>query len=218
MKGYQTMLDIVTLVLGPVRTNCYLMADTETCQAAVIDPAWDAKRILDAAQQRNWKIEQLWITHAHFDHIGAVKDLLRTLQPPPAAWLHPKELPLWMNKGGAYTFGLRLETGPWTGDELKDGQTMKLGRYTFKVIYTPGHTPGHCLFHYREEALLFSGDLLFKAAVGRTDLPGGDWEALVNSIQNRVYTLPDLTRVFSGHGEATTVGEEKRTNPFIQEK
>ena len=209
------MLEIVTFILGPVQTNAYLVADSETHDAAVIDPAWDGHIILAEAQKRNWRIAHLWYTHAHFDHIGGAGAIADGLNPLPMVALHPDDHVLWRASGGGLLFGFNIDPGPEPTIDLHQGQILKLGSVEFKVRFTPGHTTGHCIFYVAESKVCFCGDLIFKESVGRTDLPGGDWDALVNSIKTQVFTLPDETRLLSGHGPETTVGEEKKYNPLV---
>ncbi|HEY5271438.1 MAG TPA: MBL fold metallo-hydrolase [Anaerolineales bacterium] len=210
------MLEIIPLILGPVSTNCYLIADHDSGEAAVIDPAWDGQVILAEAKKRGWKIGQLWYTHAHFDHFGGAAEIAKALNPLPIVALHPLEHDLWQNQGGAPLFGMGIDPGPEPMVDLTHSQTLRLGEIEFEVRHTPGHTPGHVVFYCAKETVLFSGDLIFRRSVGRTDLPGGDWEALVRSIREQVFTLPDETRLLSGHGEESTVGEEKCENPFVR--
>jgi hydroxyacylglutathione hydrolase len=210
------MLEIVPLILSPVATNAYLIANPETGEAAVIDPAWDGHLIAAEAKQRNWHIGQLWITHAHFDHIGGAGDLVHALDTPPIIALHPDDRLLWDNQGGAGLFGFRLPASPTPTLNLDHGQHLHLGHTVFDVRHTPGHTPGHCIFYCAEAGVCFCGDLIFRNSVGRTDLPGGDWDALVESIRSQVFTLPDNTRLLSGHGPETTVEQEKSSNPFVR--
>ena len=210
------MLEIIPLVLGPVSTNCYLIADPDSGEAVVIDPAWDGLLILAEAQKRGWKIGQLWYTHAHFDHFGGAAEIAKVLNPLPTVALHPLEHDLWQSQGGAPLFGIHIDPGPEPTVDLAASRILRLGNIEFEVRHTPGHTPGHVVFYCAKEATLFSGDLIFRRSVGRTDLPGGDWEALVRSIREQVFTLPDETRILSGHGEKSTVGEEKRENPFVR--
>jgi len=210
------MLQIVPLILGPLGTNSYLIADPDTHEAAVIDPAWDGKLITAEAQQRQWQISQIWITHAHFDHIGGVGDLARALDKTPIIALHPKDQPLWDSRGEAARFGFRQPASLAPTLDLAETKDLHLGHMDFDARHTPGHTPGHCIFYSAQAGVCFCGDLIFKDSVGRTDLPGGDWETLVTSIRSKVFTLPDETRLFSGHGPETTVGQEKRANPFVR--
>jgi glyoxylase-like metal-dependent hydrolase (beta-lactamase superfamily II) len=211
------MLEIVSFTLGPVQTNAYLIADPETKEAAVIDPSWDGQIILAAAQARGWRIGHLWYTHAHFDHIGGAAAIADALNPLPLVALHPADHVLWRAGGGGRMFGFRIDPGPEPSIDFMHGQTLKLGSNTFEVRHAPGHTPGHVILYCATERVCFCGDLIFAGGVGRTDFPGGNWESLVNSIRAQVYTLPDETRLLSGHGPETTVGEEKVSNPFVQE-
>ena len=210
------MLEIVPLRLGPVATNAYLIADSDTGEAAVIDPAWDGQLIAAQASQRNWRISQIWITHAHFDHIGGVGDLASELDTAAVIALHPDDRLLWENEGGAAIFGFRLPASPAPTLNLVHRLELQLGRIPLKVLHTPGHTPGHCVFYCAEAGVCFCGDLIFQNSVGRTDLPGGDWERLVTSIRSQIFSLPDETRLLSGHGPETTVGQEKSGNPFVR--
>jgi glyoxylase-like metal-dependent hydrolase (beta-lactamase superfamily II) len=210
------MLEILSFTLGLASTNVYLVADTETDDAVVIDPAWSGGRIREAAENRGWQIKALWLTHAHFDHFGGAAGVVDGFDPPPPVALHDADLPLWEAKGGASLFGVDLsDPGPKPSIHLTDGQILPLGGYQFEVRHAPGHTPGHVLFYCAGENLLFSGDVIFRRSIGRADLPGGDHATLIDSIRQQVLTLPDETRILSGHGPETTVGEERRENPFL---
>jgi hydroxyacylglutathione hydrolase len=209
-------MKMLTFVLGPVETNAYLLADEVTGEAVVIDPAWDGAVIQAAAKNQGWQITQLWLTHAHFDHIGGAAALVQGAQPPPSLAIHPADLPLWRLQGGAPLFGLHFDPGPEPDLLLSHGQRLKVGSLEFEVRHAPGHTPGHVLFYSASECILFSGDVIFASGIGRTDLPGGDYATLMHSIQTQVLTLPDDPRLLSGHGEATTVGWERRWNPFLK--
>jgi glyoxylase-like metal-dependent hydrolase (beta-lactamase superfamily II) len=209
------MLEIVTLTLGPAQTNAYLVADSEIHEAAVIDPSWDGHVMLAEAQKRGWRIAHLWYTHAHFDHIGGAGAIADALNPLPLVALHPNDHVLWRAEGGAPLFGFKIDPGPEPTIDLFQGQVLRLGRIEFEVRFTPGHTPGHCIFYVASAKVCFCGDLIFHDSVGRTDLPGGDWETLLNSIRTQVFTLPDETRLLCGHGPETTVGQERQFNPFV---
>jgi hydroxyacylglutathione hydrolase len=217
------MLEIVNFVLGPVRTNSYLLADPGTREAAVIDPAWDGDLILQEAQKRGWRIGHLWYTHAHFDHIGGAAAIADGLNPLPLVALHPADYGLWRAEGGAPLFGFRIDPGPEPTIDLYQGQILQLGSAHLEIRYTPGHTEGHCVFYVPPVAgapgdgLCFCGDLIFLNSIGRTDLPGSDADALVRSIKTQIYNLPDETRLLPGHGLETTVGHEKRNNPFVDD-
>ena len=209
------MFEIVTFTLGPAQTNAYLIADTETMEAAVIDPSWEGELILQEAERRGWRIGHLWYTHAHFDHLGGAGAIANALNPLPLVALHPDDHVLWRAEGGAPFFGFRIDPGPEPGIDLYDGQVLALGRTRLEVRHTPGHTAGHCVFVVSEEGVCFCGDLIFAGSVGRTDLPGGNWETLVQSIEGKIFSLPDSTRLLPGHGSETTVGDERQTNPFV---
>jgi hydroxyacylglutathione hydrolase len=209
------MLEIVSFILGPVKTNAYLVADSESHVAAVIDPAWDGHLILSEAQKRRWRIAHLWYTHAHFDHIGGAGAIADGLNPLPLVALHAADHILWRAEGGAPLFGLKIDPGPEPTIDLFQGQILQLGSVEIEVRFTPGHTPGHCIFYVPSASVCFCGDLIFQNSVGRTDLPGSDWISLVNSIKSQLFTLPDDTRLLSGHGPETTVGQEKKFNPFV---
>jgi glyoxylase-like metal-dependent hydrolase (beta-lactamase superfamily II) len=209
------MLEILSFTLGPAQTNAYLVADSETKEAAVIDPSWDGPVILQAAQQRGWRIGHLWYTHAHFDHIGGAAAIADALNPLPLVALHPNDHVLWRAGGGGVFFGFAIDPGPEPTIDFVHGMNLRLGTTDFEIRFTPGHTPGHCILYAASARICFCGDLIFAGSVGRTDLPGGDWDALEKSIREQVFTLPDDTRLLSGHGPETTVGEEKRSNPFV---
>jgi len=211
------MLEIVPFVLGPVQTNAYLIADSNTGDAAVIDPAWEGETILAEAVRRGWRIAHLWYTHAHFDHIGGAGAIADALNPLPMVALHPADHVLWRAEGGAKSFGFHIDPGPEPTIDLFQGQKLQLGAMEFDVRETPGHTSGHCVFYASGPGVCFCGDLIFSGSVGRTDLPGGDWDQLVTSIRTQIFSLPDGTRLLSGHGPETTVEREKRDNPFVGE-
>jgi glyoxylase-like metal-dependent hydrolase (beta-lactamase superfamily II) len=209
------MLEIIPLVLGPVETNTYLVGDTDSGEAVVIDPASDGKAIADEAARRNWRIQAIWLTHAHFDHLAGAVGVTEVVQPPPTVALHPEDLPLWEMQGGAPFFGMRIDPGPRPGVLLENDQTLSLGRYEFEVRHAPGHTPGHVIFYCAAEKVAFCGDVIFWGSIGRTDLPGGSFATLIDSIRTQILSMPDDTRLLSGHGPETTVGQERRENPFL---
>jgi glyoxylase-like metal-dependent hydrolase (beta-lactamase superfamily II) len=210
------MLEIITFVLGPAMTNAYLVADTESGDAVVIDPAWDGDVILGEAAKRGWRIGHIWLTHAHFDHLGGAAAVADGSNPPPPVALHPEDYWLWRAEGGARSFGFQIDPGPEPSIELIGGQSLFLGQNTFEVRLAPGHTPGHVMFYCEREGVLFCGDVIFQMSIGRTDLPGGNFQTLMKSIKDEVLTLPDTTRLLSGHGPETTVGAERAHNPFLQ--
>jgi hydroxyacylglutathione hydrolase len=209
------MLQIISMVLGPVATNTFLVADAQLGEAVVIDPAWDGQVIVAEAQSHGWSIAQIWITHAHFDHIGGVAGIVSGCTPPPPIALHPSDIPLWQMNGGAELFGIPMQALPEPGVLLCPGQILQVGQYKFEVRHTPGHSPGHVIFYCASEKLLFCGDTVFAGSIGRADLPGGDEKTLIESIRQQILILPEDTRLLCGHGEETRVGVEKKTNPYL---
>jgi hydroxyacylglutathione hydrolase len=209
------MLEIIPLVLGPVATNAYLVGETVSQTAVVVDPAWDGELIVEEAKRRGWKIEQIWLTHAHFDHIGGIAGVVKNTQPAPRIALHTADLPLYSAQGGAALFGMRIAATPEPTIRLKHGQILSLYECTFEVRHSPGHTPGHVVFYCAAEKVMFCGDVIFWGSIGRTDLPGGDYDTLMRSIKSQILTLPNETRLLTGHGGETTVGVERRDNPFL---
>lgn len=209
------MLEIVSFELGQVMTNTYLVADPQTDEAVVIDPADNGRLIAETARNHNWRIGNIWLTHAHFDHLAGAGGVADNVEPPPPVALHPEDYSLWRMQGGAMLFGLRIDPGPEPTIDLFHGQTLHLGGNQFDVYHAPGHTRGHVIFYCKAEKVVFSGDVIFQGSIGRTDLPGGDYNTLIASIQTQILTLPDDTRLLSGHGPETTVGAERRWNPFL---
>ncbi len=209
------MLEIETLILGPVQTNCYLVGDPQTKEAVVIDPAWDGEKILAKARLRGWRITNIWLTHAHFDHFGGSAAVADGSSPMPPVGLHPEDYPLWRDSGGATLFGITMDPGPEPTIDLVDGMQLHLGSHLVEVRHVPGHTRGHVLFYVPDQKVAFCGDVIFHRSIGRTDLPGGDYHVLLASIQTQILSLPDETRLLSGHGVETTVGVERLYNPFL---
>ena len=181
------------LVVGQLQTNCYIAACEETKEGVVIDPGDDSTRILGEIEAAAINVKYILITHAHFDHIGANEVLKRRLNAPIA--LHPLDLPLWQEKGGAGVFGLEAAQSPDPDLELKEGMILKFGNCSLRVLLTPGHTPGHVSFYEEKQDILFDGDVLFDGGIGRTDIPGGDTQAIMHSIQEVLFKLPENTVV-----------------------
>jgi len=210
------MVQIRQLTLGPLQTNCYIVGCEETQLAAVIDPAWDGQAIVATAESDGWEISHILLTHCHFDHIGGLQSTKQATQAP--IYVHPDAIVTLQDATmSAAFFGLRIPDPPEPDHLLSPGQMVEIGRLKFRTLYTPGHAPGHVCFHLPEYRVIFDGDVLFNGGIGRTDVPGGDYEALMNSISSELLPLPDETRVFSGHGSPTTIGQERRTNPFLQD-
>jgi hydroxyacylglutathione hydrolase len=205
---------IATLPVGLIQTNCYIAGCPETKEGAVIDPGGNPERILAEIERQGLSIKYVLNTHAHFDHTDANGAIVRATGATLA--LHPLELPLLKASGGAAQFGLQADPSPLPGLELQDGDELAVGTLRFQVLHTPGHTPGHVCFFEQDEGVLFDGDILFYRSIGRTDLPGGSYPQMMDSIQRVLFALPDETAVYSGHGPATTIGDEKRLNPWLR--
>ena len=205
---------IVALPVGLIQTNCYIAGCEETKEGVVIDPGGHPDRILAEIERQGLAIKYVLNTHAHFDHTDANGAIVEATGAPLA--IHPQERPLLQASGGAALFGLQADPSPPPDLELNDGDELEVGRLRFQVLHTPGHTPGHVCFYVPAEGVLFDGDVLFHQGIGRTDLPGGSWQQLMDSIQRVLFALPDETVVYSGHGPATTLGREKQINPWLR--
>lgn len=208
-------IKIIPFVLGPIENNSYLIIDLSSKKGAILDPSFDSKHILAEAEKNKFEITQIWCTHAHFDHISGINEIMPKLAPSTKIFLHPDDLPLWKESGGAKLFGFPFENHYVPTHLLANFDVIELGDTIIQTRFTPGHTPGHVIYHIPAENVVFSGDLIFRMSVGRTDLPGGNHLQLLNSIDQEIKTLPDETRLLSGHGLETTVGYEKKYNPFL---
>jgi glyoxylase-like metal-dependent hydrolase (beta-lactamase superfamily II) len=207
-------IKILQLPLGPLQTNCYLLGCQETKQAAVIDPSWSGKLIAEKAEEEGWSISHVLLTHSHFDHVAGLAELReQTLAP---IFIHPDAIPMLENAElAAGMWQIRIDKPPLPDRMLDDKQEISVGNVTLRVLFTPGHAPGHVCFYLAEHNVVFDGDALFQQSIGRTNLPGGDYHLLMRSIRQQLLVLPDETTVLSGHGPATTIGQEKSRNPFL---
>jgi glyoxylase-like metal-dependent hydrolase (beta-lactamase superfamily II) len=209
-------IEIRVLTLGIAATNCYLVADTITNEALVIDPVDQAPLLAKTAADAGWTIKLILATHAHFDHVLASKELKDITGAP--FYIHADSLPLLQSlpEQGLRFVGKRFPEAA-TPDRLltTEPETIELAGIRLETLYTPGHAPGHISFYMPEGRILFSGDCLFAGSIGRTDLPGGDYELLMHSIVDVLLPLGDDVRVLPGHMEATTIGKERLTNPFL---
>jgi hydroxyacylglutathione hydrolase len=208
-------LNIYPFVLGMLENNTYLLADSATLEAVVIDPAANSQRVLDEIKKRSLKLSQIWLTHAHFDHTAGVSLIVSSRQPSVPICMHPDDLELYKNGGGAANFGIKLGVMPDPSIFFHDGEELKLGASIIEVRHTPGHSPGHVVFYAKEISVVFCGDLIFRYGIGRTDFPEGNHEMLIKSIRNKILTLPSTTKLLPGHGPETTVAFEAKMNPFL---
>jgi len=207
-------MEIKRLVLGLVRTNCYIVYSEDTKKAVIIDPAADSRRIMEEISELGVVPEAVLLTHGHFDHMLAAESLKNGYQIPICVHKADAELVKHPELNCSEQF-LHMSYSIVADEELEDGQTLRFLDGTFTVLSTPGHTEGSCCYYAQKENILFSGDTLFQESVGRTDLPTGSTAKLVNSIRENLFVLPEDTLVLSGHGDQTTIREEKQYNPYV---
>lgn len=207
-------MEIKCLVLGLVRTNCYIVYHSETKKAVIIDPAADSRRITEEVSALGVTPEAVLLTHGHFDHMLAADSLRNGYRIPVCVAKDDAELLKQPDMNCSQQF-LHMPYGITADEELEDGQKLRFLDGAFTVIATPGHTEGSCCYYAEKADILFSGDTLFQGSVGRTDLPTGRAAQISLSIREKLFVLPDNTLVLSGHGEQTTVGEEKQYNPYV---
>jgi glyoxylase-like metal-dependent hydrolase (beta-lactamase superfamily II) len=208
---------IERITVGALEANCYLVICPETREALLVDPGAEQENILAAVAKSGAQVRMVLHTHGHFDHIGATEEVLAGLPASTPLAAHPADAYLYEaeNREIGAMFGYPLpEMLAMPDMTLADGQTLEIGTLRIEVLHTPGHTPGSICLIVGGDCL--SGDTLFRRGIGRTDLLGGDEEAIYESIATRLYPLPAETRVYPGHGEATTIGEERRLNPFAR--
>ena len=202
-----------TIVTGSFQENCFMVWDTDTMTGIFIDPGAEPEKLLASAKSKNVKIEGIFNTHGHIDHVGAVQGIVDALDVPFA--LHKKDLVV-VNALGqqAALFGIGGNWQPPNVDVLLDNDSeIPVGNIRGKVLFTPGHTPGGVCFLF--DGVVFAGDTLFAGSIGRSDLPGGNGALLMDSINDQLMTLNDSVKVMSGHGPASTIGKERKHNPFI---
>jgi hydroxyacylglutathione hydrolase len=210
------MLRYQTIPVTPFQQNCSLVWCDQTLQAAVVDPGGDLPRIRAAAQALKLTLTQILLTHAHIDHAGGTGTLAREMQLP-IVGPHPGDQ-FWIDglAQQAQMFGF-APAEPFTPTRwLTGGDTVMVGHSALSVLHCPGHTPGHVVFHSAEAARLFVGDVLFAGSIGRTDFPGGDHATLLASIRTQLWPLGDDTVFIPGHGPESTIGREKRSNPYVR--
>lgn len=200
-------------VTGIISTNCYFVINEETKQTVIIDPAACPKKILEFIDEEGLKIEAILLTHGHFDHIMGIDGFLGHFKVP--VYVHEEDErvindPV-LNQSSIYTSGYTFSGAQY----LRDRQTLELAGYVFEVIHTPGHTWGGCCYYVASEKVLFSGDTLFQESVGRTDFKTSSMSDMMYSVREKLFKLPDETRVYPGHMGETTIGHEKTHNPYV---
>ena len=204
-----------TFPVGPLGCNCTLLGDEQTHEAIVIDPGDEIGRIHRRLTALGLTLKQILVTHAHIDHVGGALKLKKLTGAP--ILLNQADLPLiqMMNVQAGWLGIETPEVAP-PDESLEDGLVVGLKAFPAQALHTPGHTQGSVCLHFAPQNLLIAGDTLFQGSIGRTDLPGGNHGQILDSIHSRLLTLPDETRVIAGHGPATTIAQERKTNPFLR--
>ena len=207
-------MKIKKYVVGMIGTNCYLVINEETKETVMVDPGAYPAKVKNAVKEQGLKLKAVLLTHAHFDHIMGLSDVMEDVKVP----VYVEEADLPMMTDGESNLSSTYVRGGYRFEEavpVSDGQRLEIAGFQFRVIHTPGHTPGGCCYYMEQEGVLFSGDTLFQTSVGRSDFPGGSASALVRSVKEKLLVLPEETHVYPGHMEETTIGYEKLHNPFI---
>ena len=204
------------LPVGMLACNCSVLGDETTGEAVVIDPGDEVERVKEILLRHHLRVRYIVATHAHIDHVGGIEALKKATGA--AVLMNEADLPLYQNLAlQAAWLGVAPPLAVEVDQFLKDGDLFKCGGHSLEVLHTPGHSPGSLCLHLPGDGpILFSGDTLFQSSIGRTDLWGGSFEQIIRSIKNTLLQFPDATRVFPGHGPATTIGDERESNPFLQ--
>ncbi len=201
-----------TAEVGRVQCNCYVAGCEKTREGVIIDAGGDADIIIELVKRRGLTIKYYICTHAHFDHVEGLSDMMKHVKAP--VLLHEADLPLYQDlPAQGAIFGMTLEPAPACSHFIKDGDRLSFGEHEITVLHTPGHSPGSVSFQCGD--VVFTGDTLFAGSIGRTDLPGGSYEQLLSSAQEKLMSLPDGVKFYPGHGPSTTAGEEKKHNPYL---
>ncbi len=206
---------LIRLIVGPLQVNCFILADENTKDAVVIDPGDDGQDIMKVIRDKGLKVKYIVNTHAHFDHVGANKVIKEATGA--ELLLHEADASVLATVSSqSRSFGMNPVMSPPPDRLLKHGDIITAGEVSLKVLHTPGHTPGG--ISLLEQGMVFTGDSLFAGSIGRTDFPGGDLMTLLRSIKTNLMVLPDDTKVFCGHGPASTIGAERLENPFLNQE
>ncbi len=201
-----------TLIVGPLETNCYVLGDEKSKEAVVIDPGGDFAEIEEQLQTAELQVKYIILTHGHFDHTGALAQLKETTGA--KVLIHAEDAAMLSSGGGAQAFLLETGNAPGSADgTIEEGDRIQFGQYQLEVLHTPGHSPGGISLF--TDKMIFVGDSLFCGSIGRTDLPGGSYDQLIESIKRKLLSKGDDCIVYPGHGPSSTVGEERRNNPFL---
>lgn len=209
------MMKIMYMVLGPFMTNTYILYNEETMEGLVVDPSFSPQQYIKAIEEKKIHLTSIFLTHAHVDHMAGMNELRKAF-PEARMYMDKRDRPFLRDPERNLSYMFPTPTLVDDADVwVKDGDEIETSGYTFQVIDTSGHTPGGISFYLKKEGIVFTGDSLFQGSIGRTDFPGGSMKELTGSIRKNLFTLPDSTVVLSGHGEQTTIGQEKRTNPFL---
>lgn len=202
------------MAVGPIQSNCYVIWDDVTLKGAIIDPGGDPDRIKEAVQAAGCSVEWILLTHGHFDHVFYAGEIAEFYGAKNA--IHPADITLIGESLGIAEmyYNMNDYTGLYPDQLLADGDVITMGEISIRVIHTPGHSMGGVCFQIGD--VVFTGDTIFAGSIGRSDFPGGSMDELTASIQNKLYVLNDNVVLYPGHGDETTVGEEKRTNPYVQ--
>jgi glyoxylase-like metal-dependent hydrolase (beta-lactamase superfamily II) len=211
-KEMRERMNITVLTVGPVQTNCYILAQEGGSSCVVVDPGEEAEKIAAYIKEKGLDCEAILLTHGHFDHITGVAELAATEHASVYAYEGERELMMDPAQNGCLMMGYEVALEPEI--LLRDGQKILLAGIEFEVIHTPGHTIGGCCYYVEKEKALFAGDTIFMESVGRTDFPTGNSRQLMQSVREKVLVLPDEVRIYPGHGPDTSVGYEKQNNPY----
>jgi len=203
--------------VGPLQCNCSILGDEKTHEAMVIDPGDQIEGILEILRQEKLTLKQIVITHAHIDHVGGAMKLKAATGAPILMNQNDYALLKMMDMQATWV-GMQSPGAVQIDESVSHGRVLKIGGISSQVIDTPGHTEGSICVYIPAEKKLIAGDTLFAGSIGRTDLPGGDFGQIIHSIQNRLLPLPDETQVLPGHGPSTTIGAERKSNPFLQSR